>query len=58
MIQKTSLLQGWRSLWQLHPRHDVPALARLLMVSLIGIALALGLMAIVAIFGRVERPGW
>ena len=58
MIQQTTLLQGWRSLWELRPRHDVPAITRWLVVSLIGIALALGLMAIVAIFGRVERPGW
>ncbi len=58
MIQKTSLLQGWRSLWELRPRHDVSPVIRLLAVSLIGVALALVLMAIVAIFGRVDRPHW
>jgi len=50
--------QGWRSLWELQPRHDVPTPTRLLIVSLIGIALALGLMSFVGIFGRVDRPGW
>ena len=58
MTRQPTLLQGWRSLWELRPRHDVPTLARLLLISLIGIALALGLMAIVAIFGRVDRPHW
>ena len=56
MMQKTTLSQGWRSLWELRPRHAVPLPTRLLLISLIGVALALGLMAIVAIFGRVDRP--
>ena len=55
---KSTLLQGWRSLWELRPHHDVPAATRLLSASLAAIALTLGLMAIVAIFGRVDRPGW
>lgn len=58
MTATASLLLGWRSLWQLQPRHDAPTIARLLVISLIGIALALGLMSFVAIFGRVDRPGW
>ena len=58
MMQKTTLSQGWRSLWELRPRHAVPLPTRLLLISLIGVALALGLMAIVAIFGRVDRPRW
>ena len=58
MIRKTTLAQGWHSLWELRPRHDVSTLSRLLVVSLIGVALALALMAIVAIFGRVDRPLW
>lgn len=58
MTGKTTLLQGWRSLWELRPHHDVSLAARLLVASLIAIALALGLMAFVAIFGRVDRPGW
>lgn len=58
MTGKTTLLQGWRSLWELRPHHDVSLAARLLVASLIAIVLALGLMAFVAIFGRVDRPGW
>lgn len=58
MTGKTTLLQGWRSLWELRPQHDVSLVARLLVASLIAIVLALGLMAFVAIFGRVDRPGW
>lgn len=54
----STLLQGWRSLWELRPHHDVAAATRLLSASLAAIALTLGLMAIVAIFGRVDRPGW
>nr|WP_315261025.1 histidine kinase [uncultured Duganella sp.] len=52
------MLQGWRSLWELQPRHQVATSTRLLLISLIAIALALGLMSFVAIFGRVDRPGW
>lgn len=58
MTGKTALLQGWRSLWELRPHHDVSLAARLLVASLIAIVLALGLMAFVAIFGRVDRQGW
>lgn len=54
----STLLQGWRSLWELRPHHDVPAATRLLSASLAAMALTLGLMAIVAVFGRVDRPGW
>lgn len=52
------MVHGWRSLWELRPHHDVSTLSRLLIASLIAIALAFGLMAFVAIFGRVDRPGW
>ena len=58
MIQTTSLLQAWHSLWELRPRHDVAAATRLLLASLVAIALALGLMTFVAVFGRIDRPGW
>jgi signal transduction histidine kinase len=58
MTIKTSVHEGWRSLWELRPDHGVPVAARLLAASLIALVLALGLMAIVAIFGRVDRPGW
>jgi signal transduction histidine kinase len=58
MTGKTTLRRGWRSLWELRSQHDVPVAARLLMATLVAIALALGLMAFVAIFGRVNRPGW
>lgn len=58
MMQKTTLLQGWRSLWELRPLHAVPLPTRLLLISLTGVALALVLMAIVGIFGRVDRPHW
>ena len=58
MISKTTLMQGWRSLWELRPHHDASTATRLLAASLIAVILALGLMAFVAIFGRVDRPGW
>ena len=58
MIQKTSLSQAWHSLWELRPRHEVPAATRLLLASLVEVALALGLMTFVAVFGRIDRPGW
>jgi hypothetical protein len=58
MFNKTILHRTWRSLWELRPRHDVPAAARLFVISLLALALALGLMSIVGIFGRVERPNW
>lgn len=41
MIQQTTLLQGWRSLWERRARHPAPFPTRLLVISLIGIALAL-----------------
>ncbi len=58
MPRKTSLLQGWRSLWELRPDHAVPLPMRLFLASFVAVALALGLMSFVAIFGRVDRPGW
>jgi hypothetical protein len=36
----------------------VPASARLAVISLLALALALGLMSIIGVFGHVERPGW
>lgn len=45
-------------MWQLRPHHDVPIGARLLVISLLALALALGLMSIVALFAHVDRPGW
>ena len=58
MLNKIILGHAWHSLWELRPRHDAPAGARLLVVSLMALALALGLMTIVAVFGTVDRPGW
>ena len=58
MTVTTTLRQGWRSLWELRRHHDVSLAVRLLAASLIAVVLALGLMAVVAIFGRVDRPGW
>lgn len=49
---------GWRSLWELRPQHEVSTITRLLGASVLAVALALGLMSLVAIFGRVERAGW
>lgn len=54
----TTLLEGWHALWQLRPRRQVPTLARLLAATAIAVALALALMSFVAVFGRVDRPGW
>lgn len=58
MISKAILRRAWRSLWELRPHHDVSAGARLFVVSLLALALALGLMTLAAIFGTVEWPGW
>jgi len=58
MFNKTNLGRAWRSLWELRPRHDAPAGARLLLISLLALALALGLMTVVAVFGTVDRPNW
>jgi anti-sigma regulatory factor (Ser/Thr protein kinase) len=58
MFNTPTLRRAWRSLWELRPHHEVPAAARLFLVSLLALALALGLMTIVAIFGRVDLPNW
>ena len=58
MISKAILRRAWRSLWELRPHHGVSAGARLFVVSLLALALALGLMTLAAIFGTVEWPGW
>jgi hypothetical protein len=58
MFNQTSLRRAWCSLWELRPHHEVSAAARLLVISLLALALALALMSIIAIFGNVERPGW
>lgn len=58
MLNRAHLRRAWHSLWTLQARHDVPTGARLLVVSCIALALALGLMTIVAVFGTVDRPGW
>jgi hypothetical protein len=52
------LHQGWRSLWEFSPHPEASTIGRLLAASLIAVALALGLMSFVAVFGRVDRPGW
>jgi signal transduction histidine kinase len=58
-MSSTSILRrAWRSLWELRPQHDVPTGARLAVISLLALALALGLMSIVGIVGRVDRPNW
>jgi len=58
MISKAILRRAWRSLWELRPHHGVSAGARLFVVSLLALALALGLMTLAAIFGTVDWPGW
>jgi hypothetical protein len=58
MSSTTILRRAWRSLWELRARHAVPAGARLAVISLLALALALGLMSIIGVFGHVERPGW
>ncbi|MET0320415.1 MAG: histidine kinase [Duganella sp.] len=58
MTRNITLRHGWHSLWELRRHPDVPTLPRLLAASLIAVALALGLMSFVAVFGRVNRPGW
>ena len=58
MIATTKLRRGWASLWELRPRHQSRIATRLLAATLLSIALALGLMSFVAVFGRVDRAGW
>jgi hypothetical protein len=58
MSRTTILRRAWRSLWELRPQHEVSASARLAAASLLALALALGLMTVVAVFGTVARPGW
>ncbi|MFL6632793.1 MAG: sensor histidine kinase [Massilia sp.] len=58
MTSQTKLRRAWRSLWELRPHHDVAIQARLAVISLLALALALGLMTLVAVFGTVDRPGW
>jgi signal transduction histidine kinase len=58
MSSTSNLRRAWRSLWELRPKHDVSTGARLAVISLLALSLALGLMSIVAMVGRVDRPGW
>jgi signal transduction histidine kinase len=58
MTSKTILRRAWRSLWELRRRHDVSTAARLGAISLLALALALGLMTLAAAFATVDRPGW
>lgn len=58
MFDNSTLLQGWRSLWEFRPSPGVSLAARLLAATLLAVALALGLMSLVAVFGRVNVPGW
>jgi len=58
MTIKLTMQSAWGSLWVLRSRHEAPLWARLLLATGIGTALALGLMSIVAVFGRVDRPNW
>jgi hypothetical protein len=58
MTSQTKLRRAWRSLWELRPHDDVAIQARLAVISLLALALALGLMTLVAVFGTVDRPGW
>lgn len=57
-MQTPTLRQAWQSLWELRRTRSVSTRARLLVASLLAVALALGLMSIVAVFGRVDRPNW
>ncbi|WUR13894.1 histidine kinase [[Empedobacter] haloabium] len=58
MFTTSTLRRAWRSLWQLRARHDVSLAARLVLVSLLALTLALGLMSFAAVFGTIDRPGW
>jgi signal transduction histidine kinase len=58
MFKTTSLRRAWHSLWELRPHHEAPLAARLLVISLLALTLALALMTIVALFAHVDRPGW
>lgn len=58
MFTTSTLRRAWPSLWELRARHDGALAERLVLVSLLALALALGLMSLVAVFGTVDRPGW
>jgi len=58
MSSTRTLRRAWRSLWELRPQHEVSLGARLAVISLLALVLALGLMSLVGIFGNVDRPGW
>lgn len=58
MTSQTLLRRAWRSLWELRPHHDVAVQARLAAISLLALALALGLMTLAAAFATVDSPGW
>lgn len=58
MTSQAILRRAWRSLWELRSDHDVATGARLFVISLLALALALGLMILAALFATVEPPGW
>ena len=45
-------------MWTLSRHHDAPVWAQALLAALGGVALALGLMGVTAVFARVDYPNW
>ena len=58
MMNRTTLLAAWDSLWHLRSSHLAPLWARMLLATGVAVALALALMSIVVVFGRVDYPNW
>ncbi|MFP5390697.1 MAG: sensor histidine kinase [Gammaproteobacteria bacterium] len=58
MRAPASWLRAFAALFELRPRHAVPLAARLAAASLLAVALALGLMGLVALIGHVDYPNW
>ena len=58
MMTKLTMQAVWDSLWTLRSRHASPPWARMLMATGLSVVLALALMSVVAIFGRVDYPNW
>jgi len=58
MTNKATLSAAWDSLWRLRSSHLAPLWARMLLATGVAVVLALALMSIVAVFGRVDYPNW
>lgn len=58
MTIHSTINAAWRSLWVLRRQHEAPAWARALLAGVLGVMLALALIALVTAVGDVNRPNW